>query len=200
MKKREPEQPSDPDAERAESTAQRPADAPPAPGDELAALRTERDQLRDQLARALADLHNIRRRHAREIDEIRGRAIEALAAELLPILDNFELALAAHEQHGDAGVRAESHAMVQGLRMVRGMLDAVLERHGLVEIAAHGEPFDPNLHEAVGVEPHGEVEPGRVLRVLQPGYQREGRVVRPSKVIVAQPQGEAGASRAEEAE
>jgi molecular chaperone GrpE len=177
--------PETPKREPAEAAGGTPATG--AGSDELEQLRSERDQLRDQLQRAVADLHNIRRRHAREADEIRGRAIDALAHDLLPILDNFHLALAAHEQHSGDSARAETRSMIQGLRMVRTMLEEVLERHGLVEIEAHGQPFDPNLHEAVGVETHPEFAPGHVARVVQRGYQREGRIVRPSKVVVAQP-------------
>lgn len=141
----------------------------------------QRDRLSDQLKRAMADLQNIRKRHRGEMDDARRRAIEGLTSELLPVLDNFHLALAAHEQQ-DQG---DEHAMVEGVRMVRSLLQGVLERHGLAEIPALGVAFDPNVHEAVGMDDVAGVEAGHVARVMQIGYTMGERVIRPTKVIVA---------------
>jgi molecular chaperone GrpE len=165
-----------------------PSDEPIAetvPADEVAALREERDRLEAQLRRALADLANIRKRHAKELEEARTRAVEAMAGELLPVLDNFHLALAAHEQHEIGAAQQEAHSIIEGVKMVRSMLEGVLERHGLAEISSEGEIFDPDKHEAVGVDPDAPLEPGRVTRVLQRGYSFQDRVLRPSKVHVA---------------
>jgi molecular chaperone GrpE len=155
------------------------------PADELAALRDERDRLEDQLRRAMADLANIRKRHSKELDEARARAIEAMAGELLPVLDNFHLALAAHEQHETGDTQRETHSIIEGVKMVRSLLEGVLERHGLAEIGSEGEVFDPSRHEAVGVDPDAQLEPGRVSRVLLRGYAFQDRVLRPTKVHVA---------------
>lgn len=138
-----------------------------------------------QLKRAMADLQNIRKRHAKEMDEARKRALEGLATELLPVLDNFHLALVARDQ--DQAPEEHRDSMVEGLTMVRSLLEGVLERHGLSEIPSLGEVFDPNLHEAVGVDEETTVESGRVSRVMQRGYTMSGRVIRPAKVFVASP-------------
>ncbi|MEZ5962577.1 MAG: nucleotide exchange factor GrpE [Planctomycetota bacterium] len=151
---------------------------------ELLALRNERDALQDQLKRSLADLANIRRRHLKEMEQVRNAAAEALAAELLPVLDNFNLALEAHEQHSAGEGKSEAHALVEGLRMVRSLLEGTLERHGLREIAGHGMPFDPNVHEAVGLDTESRVSPGHVARVLQRGYYFGEKILRPSRVLV----------------
>lgn len=152
---------------------------------EVEELRAERDRLEEQLKRTMADLANVRRRHVKEMEEARQHALEGFAAELLPVLDNFHLALDAHEQHESGESRAETRAMVEGLEMVRTLLQAALERHGLSEIPALGERFDPNVHEAVGVDTEATTEPGRVTRVMQRGYSFKDKVIRPSKVVVA---------------
>lgn len=151
---------------------------------ELAALRQERDTLQDQLRRSMADLANIRRRHLKEMELARSTAAEGLASDLLPVLDNFHLALDAHEQHTAGDSRSEAHALIEGLRMVRSLLEGTLERHGVREIVGHGSPFDPNVHEAVGLDTESEIAPGHVARVLQRGYYLGDKVLRPSRVLV----------------
>lgn len=152
---------------------------------ELTELREERARLETQLQRAMADLQNFRKRQSREFEEVRKRTLEGLAAELLPVLDNFHLALEAHEaRHAE---ESDIHTMVEGLRMVQSLLHAALERHGVSEIPAAGLPFDPTRHEAVGVEPRDDVDAGHVAGVVQRGYQIGDKVVRPSRVVVAGP-------------
>ena len=153
--------------------------------EEAARLRQERDRLEAQLKRAMADLQNVRKRHLREMEEARQLALEGFAAELLPVLDNFHLALDAHERHESGAARTEAHALVEGLEMVRSLLQGALERHGLAEIPALGETFDPNVHEAVGVDTQADIEPGKVSRVMQRGYSLKDKIIRPSKVLVA---------------
>lgn len=149
-------------------------------GGELAALRQERDALQDQLKRTLADLANVRRRHAKEMEQVRDAAVDALARELLPVLDNFHLALEAHEQQRTTDV----HSMIEGLRMVRSLLEAALERHGVREIEGRGHPFDPTRHDAVGLHEDTSVAPGHIAKVLQRGYYLADKVLRPSRVLV----------------
>ncbi|MCA8974549.1 MAG: nucleotide exchange factor GrpE [Planctomycetes bacterium] len=147
---------------------------------ELKRIKEERDQFEGQLQRALADLQNIRRRQRHEIDDSRNRVLEGLTQELLPVLDTFSMALHAYDQQDGS---TDPKALVEGVRMVRTMLSAVLERHGLQEITATGT-FDPNQHEAVSVEPSDEVPEGHIVRVMQTGYLLGDRVVRFSRVVV----------------
>jgi len=145
----------------------------------------ERERLEAQLRRAMADLANLRKRQAKELVDARVRAIEALTAEILPVLDNFHLALGATDsQLAEAG-EFDPNAIVEGLQMVRAMLEGVLERHGLSEIPAEAAVFDPNVHEAVGVDSETAVAPGTITKVVQRGYRVGDRVLRPSRVIVA---------------
>lgn len=137
-----------------------------------------------QLQRAMADLANLRKRMQRDVEDARRRAIEALAAELLPVLDNFHLALGVKDQQEAGQGTFDAQAIVDGLRMVKSLLESVLERHGLSEIRADGADFDPNLHEAVGVDADSDAEPGRITQVMLPGYRLGDKVLRASRVIV----------------
>lgn len=148
---------------------------------DLQALQKERDHLEEQLRRTLADAQNMRRRAKQEADDARRRILEGFTQELLPVLDNFQFAL----QASDDPKTADPAALAQGVRMVLTLLRSALERHGLQEIAAEGQTFDPARHEAVAVEPKEGVEKGRVLRVLMPGYLMSDRVLRHAKVVVS---------------
>ncbi len=150
-------------------------------GNELQKLREERDQLQDQLNRTLADVQNMRRRQRLEIEEARKRSLEGLAGELLPVLDNFALALQSITQSNGQ----DPKVIADGIRMVQMLLQAALEKHGLREIAAANSSFDPGLHEAVAVEPRTDVDPNQVLEVLQAGYMLGERVLRFSRVRVS---------------
>ena len=176
-------------AAAAAAAAEAAANAPEA---ELTALRQERDAAQDQLKRSLADLANVRRRHAQEMQQVRSTAIEGLARELLPVLDNFNLALDAHDQQADS--KGDASGLVQGVRMTRMLLEAALERHGVRGIDGHGQPFDPNKHEAVGLDSSSDVAPGHVAKVLQRGYFMADKVLRPSRVLVREQASTQGAT------
>ncbi len=149
---------------------------------EMVRLREERDQLEQQLQRQLADAANVRRRQRQEMDDQKRRVVEGLTQELLPALDSFGMALAAF----DAG-SSDPKVLVEGVRMTRMLLNSALERHGLQEINAEGQAFDPLRHEAVAVEPSSAIAEGQIVRVLQVGYLLGDRVVRHARVIVAGP-------------
>ena len=174
---------NDPRSPRGEPDEQAAAEPATEPNAELAALQQERAQLEDQLRRTLADAANMRRRAQKEAEDARRRIVEGFAQELLPVVDNFELAL----QANSTGAAPDVDALVQGITMVRTMLLSVLERHGLQEITALGHKFDPALHEAVAVEPTATVPAGQIVRVLMKGYLIADRVVRHARVVVAGP-------------
>ena len=138
------------------------------------------DKLELQLRRAMADLANLRKRQSKDLQDARQRAVESLAAQILPVLDNFHLALGAAE----GGRPGDVSSMVEGLNMVRGMLEGVLAGQGLTEIPAEGADFDPNLHEAVGVDNDSDAEPGVITKVMQRGYRIHDKVLRASRVLV----------------
>lgn len=160
----------------------------PAHDQEMTKLRAERDLLEQKLQRAMADTQNIRRRQQKEMDDSRRRVLEGLTQELLPVLDSFALALQAYDDSDTEGSsEGATSALVEGVRMVQTLMTGALERHGLAEIQAIGLPFNPDRHEALGVEPSEEVEENQIVRVVQTGYMLGEHVVRHSKVIVAGP-------------
>jgi molecular chaperone GrpE len=120
---------------------------------------------------------------ARHLDTLAARAHERLVKELLPVLDDLERALAAAEEHEEAKLE-------DGVRLVHRELKAALDREGLAEIQTNGH-FDPHVHEALLSQP-SEADEGSVVEVLQKGYKLGDRVLRPARVVVAAPRGEAG--------
>jgi molecular chaperone GrpE len=164
----EPEE-ADPDA----------ADAPAAIAADLDAVRAEAEGYLDDLRRLQADFDNYRKRTLREQTARAASASQALVARLLPVLDNFELAVSAAEQSRDFD------RMLKGVEMVFGELREVLQGEGLVRIEAEGKPFEPERHEAVVAVDQEGAEPGTVVDVVRTGYELRGKVLRPAMVKVA---------------
>lgn len=141
--------------------------------EELEATRLERDQHRDDMMYLRAEFDNARKRQEREMERVMRNASERLVNDLLPILDNLERAL---EVEGD--VRG-------GVQATLEQFAAVLGEQGLTPVPSDGEPFDPNVHEAVMSEPSEEHEENTVLRTFQRGYTLNGKPIRTAKVVVA---------------
>lgn len=141
-------------------------------------LTAERDELRDLLLRKQAEFDNFRKRSERERSEFAQFASAELMKELLNVLDSFELALKNSE--------AEAGGDRKGFLLIHKQLLDTLSRSGLEAIVAEGQPFDPNVHEAVTTKaaPEG-VDDGAVLADLRTGYRLKGRLLRPSMVVVA---------------
>ncbi|MEV5901564.1 nucleotide exchange factor GrpE [Streptomyces sp. NPDC052127] len=134
-------------------------------------------ELEDRWRRALADLDNLRKRHARELERERAVERSRTAAAFLPVIDNLELALT------HAG--ADPGAIVEGIRAVRDQAVNVLELLGYPRHAETGVAFDPARHEVVGVVQDPDAPPGTVVQVLRPGYGDGERQLRPAAVTVA---------------
>jgi len=148
--------------------------------DKLRKRAAERDQYLDLAQRSRAEFENYQKRSQKERESDRKYAFGPLAYDLLPVIDNLERTLAAARQGGDAG------ALVQGVSMVQGQFLEQLRRHGITRIEAKaGDPFDPNLHQAVMQQPTAEMEPNHVVQVIEPGYLNQDRVLRPARVIVS---------------
>lgn len=144
---------------------------------ELERLRAEIAQLRDQLQRRQAELINFRRRTERERLERVASERAAVLVELLPVVDDFERALATDDEGGEA--------YREGVELILRAFQDSLRRLGLVRLEPVGEAFDPNVHEAVERQETNEVEPGHVVAVYKPGYRLGERLVRPAMVAVA---------------
>jgi len=138
----------------------------------------KRDEYLDDLRRLAADFDNYRKRAARDQLAFVARAGERLVVKLLPVLDDLGRALEAVEQHEEAKV-------LDGVRMTRDALAAVLVSEGVEEIEVSGT-FDPHLHEALMTQPAEGVESGVVLQVVQRGYRIGDSVLRPARVVVAE--------------
>ena len=129
--------------------------------------------------RALAEMDNFKKRLQRERDEQVRYAAENVLADLLPTLDNLDLAL----QYGS---RVEAcKDMLTGVEMTRKLLLDALKNHGLEVVGREGDPFNPEHHEAMGQEESAEMDNGHILRVMQKGYKLRERLLRPAKVIVS---------------
>ena len=171
-------------SERADESAEEaPAEAAEEIEDAIAAdldkARTEAALYLDDLRRLQADFDNYRKRTLREQTARTASASQALVARLLPVLDNFELAVSAAEQSRGFD------RMLKGVEMVLGALREVLEGEGLVKIEAEGKPFDPERHEAVIAVEQEDAEPGTILDIVRAGYELGGKVLRPAMVKVA---------------
>ena len=177
----QPEQPESAPADDAAENGQ-PAEVADAEGatseDEVAALRAQIDDNWDKYLRTAAELENVRKRAARDVENARKYALERFCTELLEVRDSLEMGLAAADD-------ADERSLREGTEATFKQLTATMERFGVVEVDPEGEPFDPEHHEAMTMQPSTEVEPGSVLTVIQKGYLLNGRLLRPARVIVA---------------
>ena len=147
--------------------------------DQLAAAQAERDDNYQKYVRALADMDTYRRRVMKEREEDRRFAPLPLVKDLLPNLDNLRRAI-------DAAKTANSiEDLSKGVDMVLKQVDETLAKHGASPITSVGQPFDPNLHEAVAQAPSANHPPMTVLQEFERGYVLHDRVIRPSKVLVS---------------
>jgi molecular chaperone GrpE len=158
--------------ESAPETAPAPAEAG------LAQVIKQRDEYQDQLLRSRAEFANYQKRARAQADSDRQYAVGSLAMDIVDELDNLERAIGAARATGATSI-------VEGLEMVHKRLLAALTKHGVEPIAALGEPFDPNQHEALTQRPDPDHPEGTVVAELGKGYRLRDRVLRPTKVAVS---------------
>jgi molecular chaperone GrpE len=148
--------------------------------EQLAAAKADIAAHYDRFVRAVADHENFRKRTAREKDELRQYATSRVLEDLLPVLDNLGLGLAAANQPN-----ADLKNLIEGVGMVQTQLKATLEQNGLKEVNPTGQAFDAHQHEALSQQPSAEVPEGNVITVVRTGYSLNGRLLRPASVIVS---------------
>ncbi len=163
------------------------AAAPPPsgdPADEVEALRNtladvqaRAQEHRDNYVRVVAEMDNLRKRTAREIDSAQRYAVEKLAGDLLEARDSLELGIAAA---GDA-----AGSLTEGMQATLRLIDKAFERAGISVIDPQGQAFNPERHEAMATQDAPELAPGTVATVVQKGYLLNGRVLRPARVLIA---------------
>lgn len=148
--------------------------------EQVAAAKAEAAAHYDRYLRAVADHENFRKRTAREKDELRQYAASRLLEDLMPVLDNLGLGLAAARQPN-----AEIKALADGVEMVQTQLKQALAQHGLTEINPAGQAFDAHQHEALSQVPSPDVPEGNIINVIRVGYSLNGRLLRPASVVVS---------------
>ncbi len=140
----------------------------------------EIESLKDQLLRTQAETQNLRRRGEKDVENAHKYAAEKFAKELLTVADNMERTLEASNADG-----ATLESIQEGVNMtLKGFFDT-LGKFNLEAVDPHGEPFDPNLHQAMSMVENPEVEPNTVIAVIQKGYTLSGRLLRPAMVMVS---------------
>ena len=145
---------------------------------EAAQWKAQAEEHQNRMLRAMADMDNLRRRVRKEQEDLAKYASLKIVEELLPVLDNFERALAADKE----SMTVES--LLEGVNMVYRQMVQVFEKEGLSAIEAQGKPFDPHVHQAVMQTQNPEFDSGVVVAELQKGYMFKDRVVRPAMVQV----------------
>jgi molecular chaperone GrpE len=146
--------------------------------DTIKDLQKEKDELFGKLQRVSADYINFQKRTAKQTADTIAYEKEKIIKTLLPALDNFEHTLQ------NAHLAESSDVLVKGIRIVYDQILGILKSHGVEHIKALGEKFDPALHEAVSQKAEPEKEENAVLEEFQKGYKLNGRVIRPSRVII----------------
>lgn len=159
-----PEEDNAPEAEKTEEKSEEKAEE-------------KADDGNEKYVRLMAEFQNYKKRVAKEKNDIREYATEKLVMELLPVLDNFERALAASAEDDPAGY-------AKGMELIFTQMVTELQKSGLAEVEAEGKDFDPTKHNAVMTEENEELESGKVSKVLQKGYALNDKVIRPSMVAV----------------
>ncbi|WP_240732716.1 nucleotide exchange factor GrpE [Halioglobus maricola] len=162
-------------AEAAEQIAPEPAE-----DDEVAQLHEELAAAKDAVLRAQAEVQNAKRRAEQDIEKARKFALERFAGDLLPVADNLERAL--ESASGDDEV---IKPIAEGVELTLKSLIDVLGKQNIEVVDPNGEPFDPNLHQAMSMIENPEVEPNTVIAVMQKGYTLNGRLIRPAMVMVS---------------
>lgn len=144
----------------------------------ITALEKEKKENWDRYLRTAADLENLRKRQKRELDDVRLESKGRVLKEMLPVVDNLERAI----EHATA--QAGTNPIIEGVQLVLRQFLTAFERLDVTPIEAGGQPFDPNLHEAISQQ-ESDSPPGTVVQVLQRGYKSGDRLLRPALVVVA---------------
>ena len=135
---------------------------------------------RERAIRAVAEMENLRRRAAQDVEKAHKFALEKFAAELLPVLDNLERAIELADKENDT-----LKPMIEGVELTLKSMQSGVGKFGLVALDPINQLFDPNVHQAMSMVPSADVAPNTVIAVMQKGYELNGRVIRPAMVMVS---------------
>jgi molecular chaperone GrpE len=166
----------------AEDATLEPAPSPLAQLEEqLSEALRQAEENRDKMLRTQAEMENLRRRTEKEVQDARKYALEKFARELLPVLDSLELGIQAA-----ASDAPEVASLRQGAELTLKQFLAMLEKFNVQPVEPLGMRFNPELHQAMAMEPRTDIEPNTVVRVFQKGYTLNERLLRPAMVVIAQ--------------
>lgn len=173
------------ETEQAEAEA---AEAGDVSDDETQALKTQLQELKDQVLRTQAEMQNVRRRAEIDVEKAHKFALEKFVKELLPVADSLEKAVESTEAQDAEGQVVAS--IREGVEMTLNLLLGSLNKFKVEQLNPVGEPFDPQRHEAMSMVPAPDAEPNSVVAVIQKGYTLNERLVRPAMVVVAKAEDE----------
>jgi len=144
---------------------------------DLEKAQSEAQENWDRYLRSAAELENVRKRASRDVENAHRFALERFSRELLAVRDSLEMGLAAES--------ASVESLLEGSEATLKILGTTMQQFGIEVVDPAGEPFDPEFHEAISMQPSDDVEPGSVVTVVQKGYSLNGRLLRPAMVVVA---------------
>ncbi len=153
--------------------------------DPIAALETERNELKDKLLRALAEMENLRRRVEKDLADARAYGVTRFARDMLDVADNLRRALESLPAEAREGAEGPFKALIDGVDLTERDFLKKMESHGVRKITPEGQKFDPNLHQAMFEVPDETKPNGTVIQVVQAGYVIGERVLRPAMVGVS---------------
>lgn len=148
---------------------------------QLEDARSKADENWNLLVRAKAENDNLRKRHERELENAHKYALERFVTELLAVRDSMELGLNAAQEEG-----ADVEKLLEGTELTLKLFSDLMDRFNVEQINPEGETFDPELHQAMSMQPRDDVPPNTVVAVVQKGYTLNGRLIRPAMVMVSQ--------------
>jgi len=172
------EQPAADEVSEAEIDAGEPVEGAETQVSELEQAQAKADENWDRYLRTAAELENVRKRAARDVENAHRFALERFSKQLLAVKDSLEMGLAVADN-------ANVESLLEGSEATLKILAATMQQFDIEEVDPAGEPFDPEFHEAISMQPSDDVEPGSVVKVVQKGYSLNGRLLRPAMVIVA---------------
>ena len=147
--------------------------------EKLLAAEDKVAEQQDKVVRAMAEMENIKRRASRDVENARKYSVEKFASDLLPVVDSLEQGIETSQGTTDIS------ALREGMEMTNKMLISTLEKQGLIQVHPMGEKFNPEYHEAMAMVESMDIAEDHVMTVFQKGYQLNGRLVRPARVVVS---------------
>lgn len=175
------------DVEAAVDAAEQHAEQEQSPEEEIAMLYAELEgakqtiaDQKDSVVRAAADVDNIRRRAAQDVEKAHKFALEKFANELLPVIDNLERAIEFSDKENET-----LKPLLEGIDMTVKSFNDAVAKFGVEIVNPQGEQFNPDFHQAMSIQPSNDVSPNTVLAVMQKGYTLNGRLLRPAMVMVS---------------